>query len=353
VARLPHSLPQPQIIDPASVPVLNWGVMGPGAIADVFVSSSQKHTRQKFVAVGSSSANRAADFAERHGIPRSYGSYEDLLADPDVDVIYVATRQHVHRQGVLAALAAGKHVLVEKPLATLPEDARAIRDAARASGKFVMEAMWTAYLPQSSIIRQLIEDGVLGEIQFIRADLGEEKPQDHWLFTFDGGGTTHDMGIYPLAFATNIIQQPPTKIQAVGMLNERGVDVEADIRLTYPSGARSHGFVSMLNNTTTNAWIDGTQASVLVDTPFPIPSTVKLLTRTFNPDVIAEWADTSDVQGHEGLSYQATAVAHFIGQGLTESPWRNLDLSVQDIETIATARHLIGAYYPGESGFEG
>jgi predicted dehydrogenase len=347
--ELPTSLPTPRLIDPSSVPSLRWGIMGPGGIADTWVSTVLANTSQQVVAAGSTSAERASAFAEKHGIPRSYGSYDDLLADTEIDIIYIATRQHTHCENVLQALAAGKHVLVEKPMATIPEDARTIRDAARASGLFVMEAMWTTYLPQSDIIRQLVADDVLGDIRLVQADFGLDLRDVDRLFDINGGGVSHDVGIYPTAFVSSFLGGTPLTVSAVGDVTENGVDSEIVIRTSYANGANGYASSSMRSFSHTIAWVDGTHASLEVGRPFFIPSSLTLFDRSLNPTPVAQWRDETGITEHRGLFYQAVAVAKFIADGLTESPWRNLDASVLDIETIAAARHQLGVYYPGES----
>jgi predicted dehydrogenase len=346
---LPRSMPAPRIIDSSTAPVLRWGIMGPGGIAERWVSTVLANSNQLIVAVGSTDAERATAFAENFSIAHSYGSYDDLLADPHVDIVYIATRQHTHRDNVLQAIAAGKNVLVEKPIATLAEDARIVRDAARASGLFVMEAMWTTYLPQSDIIRQLVADGVLGDIRLVQADLGQDLRDVARLFDANGGGTSHDLGIYPTAFVSSFFPETPLRIDAIGDSTDDGVDSEITIRTQYVGGSNGYAFSSMKAFSHSLAWVDGTHASLEVGHPFPIPSSLTLYNREFNPTAVASWSDPSSVRGHDGLFYQANAAATFIAQGLTESPWRNLDASVRDIEIIAEARHQIGVFYPGES----
>lgn len=346
---LPSMLPAPTHPDPLSVPSLGWGIIGPGRIAEAFVSSVLEFTGQRVTAIASTDHARARAFADRFNVATAYGSYDELFADPAVDVIYVATRQNRHLAPVLAAIAAGKHVLVEKPLALLPADARAIRDAAAASNVLVMEAMWTSYLPQSYIIRQLIADGVLGDIRFVQADLGQDlRGNDRMFDPLGGGGTSHDMGIYPVAFASQFFDHAPTSIAAVGSLCETGVEDEIVMRLGYAGGASAVALASARAATQTTAWVDGELASLRLDGPFFVPTTLTLLEHDFNPAVAATWTDTSPVQAHNGLSYQATALAGFVAEGLRQSPFRSLDDSVRDIETITTARHQIGAIYPGE-----
>lgn len=346
---LPTVMPSPRLIDPLDVPSMRWGVMGPGGIADTWVGTVLKNTNQQIVAAGSTNAERAQAFAEKFGLANAYGSYDDLLADPDVDIVYIATRQHTHRDNVLQALAAGKHVLVEKPIATTAADARAIRDAARASGLFAMEAMWTTYLPQSDIIRQLVADGVFGDIRLVQADHSQDLRHVERLFDPNGGGASHDLGIYSTAFVSSFFHEPPLTVNAMGSVTKDGVDSEILIRTEYGNGGRAYASSSIVNFGHNTAWVDGTHASLKVGYPFYLPTSLALYPREFDSSPVATWSDETGIVAHQGLYYQAVAVAKFISEGLTESPWRDLDASVRDIETIAAARHQIGAYYPGES----
>ena len=345
---LPSSLPSPRLIDPLNVPSLRWGVMGPGGIADTWVETVLRNTNQQIVSAGSTNAERARAFADKFGLPKSYGSYDDLLADDELDIVYIATRQHTHRDNILQAIAAGKHVLVEKPIATLAEDARAIRDAARASGLFVMEAMWTTYLPQSDIIRQLVSDGVFGDIRMVQADHSQDLRHVERLFNPNGGGASHDLGIYSTAFVSSFFPGEPLTIDAMGCVTKDGVDSEIVIRTDFANGGRAYASSSITNFGHNSAWVDGTHASLRVSKPFYIPTSLALYEREFITEPVATWEDQTGIVAHHGLFYQALAVAQFISQGLTESPWRDLDQSVIDIETIAAARHQIGAFYPGE-----
>ncbi len=157
-------IPAPELIDPSSVPALRWGILGAGDIAEVFAETVAANTNQQVVAVASKTPGKGVAFASRFGIPRSYASYEELVQDPDVDAVYIATLPNTHKADALLAIAASKHVLIEKPSALLAADAEEIYAAARAAKVFAMEAMWSRYLPQASIIRQLVSSGAIGEI---------------------------------------------------------------------------------------------------------------------------------------------------------------------------------------------
>lgn len=346
--NLPIALPTPLLPDPAAVPSLRWGIIGPGQIASVFVATVQQHTAQRFGAVASRDIDRARRFAADHGIPTAYGSYDELLADDTVDAVYVATRQHAHRDPVIAAIQAGKHVLVEKPIASLPADARAIAEAAAAAKVLVMEALWTSYLPQSSVIRQLIDDGGMGEIRSVQADLGENHAAVSRMWEPEGGGASHDMGIYPLAFIRSVLSDSPVSVSASGVLTDRGIDAELALCLRFEAGVTALASCSMRAQTRSAAWISGEFGSLEIVAPFVIPTRLNLYGPGLTAPVAATWVDESGIHAHEGLCYQATAFADYVSRGLTDSPVRSLADAVADIELIAQARHQIGAFYPGE-----
>ena len=162
-----------------------------------------------------------------------------MIEDPAVDVVYVATPHPLHHDLALQAIAAGKHVLIEKPIAMSASEARAITNAGRAAGVLVMEAMWTRYLPQADIIRQVLADGVLGEVLLARADFGFVMPFDpaHRLWNPElGGGALLDAGVYPISFVSSVVGAP-TSVIAVGAQTPTGVDERADLLLTTATGA--------------------------------------------------------------------------------------------------------------------
>ena len=343
----PTTFPAPIIPAADSVPALRWGIIAPGGIAATFAEAVQTHTAQKFVAVASRSLERAQDFANTWGIRNAYGNYDELLANPDVDVVYVAAQQHVHRELALQAIAAGKHILVEKPFAMNGAEARDIVAAARTAGVFAMEAMWTRYLPQTSVITQLIADGVLGDIRLVAADHGQNMPDGHRVRSLDsGGGALLDLGIYPLAFASQILGTP-TAIHNVGSLIETGVDAQSLLTLSYANGAQAQVNTSLLARTPITASVAGSKALLRVGGPFFTPSGLTLSKPGFNGDSI-HWTDDSGIRAHLGLSYQATALAGFVAEGRTESPIHSLDETVAILDTIDSARWQLGYRFQSE-----
>lgn len=311
-------IPTPRTPHPTSAPTLRWGVIGPGRIAEQFVSSLVNHSHQRVVAVASRDESRARAFAERFGITHAYGSVDAMLASPDIDVVYVATPHVFHRDGALAALHAGKHVLVEKPFAMNAEEAEEIARAAENAGLFVMEAMWPRFLPVADSMRQIFETGALGEIRHLRADLGEYFPPVATERLFDpqlGGGSPLDLGVYLTAFSSFVFGREATSMHVTGHRAFTGVVSDAAFTLEYPTG-NAQLFTTLAARTPTVAFIAGSEASLTVGSPFYAPSELTLtandgsrtVTRTFEPQ-----SQTA------GLCYEAAAVARAIGAGETAS----------------------------------
>src|SRR3954447_22287359 len=182
MTTFPTALPTARTPDPRAALALQWGVMGTGWIAERFVASLQAHSSQQVVAVGSRHRATAAAFAHKYPIPRAHGSYQELVDDPRVDVVYVATPHTEHLAGAMLALRAGKHTIVEKPFAINANQARQIADLARTRGLFCMEAHWTPFLPKYDVLAQLLDDDALGHITAVIADFGEWFSPEHRIF---------------------------------------------------------------------------------------------------------------------------------------------------------------------------
>jgi len=166
-------IPAPRTEAPLDAPVLGWGIIGPGRIATAFAESLAAHTRQRIVAIGSRSADTALNFAKRFDGCDAVRSYEELVKHAGIDIVYVSTPHSFHHQCVMLALEAGKHVLVEKPFAINAQQATEMAQTAQQKGLFLMEAMWPRFLPAFDSVRQILSEGILGEITSVVADLGE------------------------------------------------------------------------------------------------------------------------------------------------------------------------------------
>ena len=313
----PSDFPKPNLIDADSVPVLRWGIIGAGDIADVFINTLQKHTRQEVVGIASKTAGKADVLGEKYGITRRFNSYEELCSQDDIDVVYIATLPQTHLQDALIAINSGKHVLIEKPSTIRRSDAEILYTAARSAGVFAMEAMWSRYLPQAEMIRTLVREKTLGEIELIQVDFGQDNRTIERLW-LPGASIMQDMGIYPIAFTVDVLGLPE-KITATGTLHSPQSEALAVAVFEYSSGARAVVTTSGRSHVPTRASISGTEGVLLVDSPFFTPSGLGLREAVFNGSG-PNWRDETGVQGHEGLCYQANHLAQYVSQGLLESP---------------------------------
>lgn len=342
---LPRHLPEPTLYLPgAGEPSLRWGILGPGWIAGEFTSALAKHTSQKVTAAGSRSVERARAFAEAHRIEHAVGSTEELVEHPEVDVVYVATPPRQHLEAGLAAIAAGKHVLIEKPFTATSHDAEILSTAARDAGVLAMEAMWSRYLPQASVLRSLVADGALGQIRIVQADHGQALnpgPNDRHMRPELGGGALLDLGIYPVQFSSELLGAP-TAVHAVGALTASGVDAHASLVLTHEGGAQSMLYTSMFERTPVTAAVSGTEGFISFDSPFYNPSSFTLQAAAHGGPIV-HWSDPTPLRGFDALSWEATALARFVSEGRTESPVHGLDETVSILRTIDTARAQLEA----------
>lgn len=339
------TLPTARTADPAEAPPIKWGIIAPGWIAGQFADAVHRHSKSTVVAVGSSSAQRAQEFAARHGAARAYGSYEQLVADPDVDAVYVASPHSHHFEQTRLALRAGKPVLVEKAFTQNAAQASELIELARASGLLLMEAMWSRFLPHYDVVRQLLADGGLGEVQTVIADHGQHfelEPTHRLLNPALAGGALLDLGIYPISF-TSFVLGAPEQIHATGTMTTTGVDAQVSAVL---QTGRAHGIISTTQTalSPTTASISGTTARIEIGGPFYQPQTVRRIdlsgdTRQSAPAAIA---------GHEGLVHQAAHFAGLLTAGATESPLLPLDETLSIMRTLDEIRRQIGLVYPNE-----
>ena len=334
------TLPAPRTPDPAAAPPLRWGVLAPGGIANAFVDALGRHTRQRVVAVGSRSLDRARACAQRWDAVRAHGQYEALVSDPEVDVVYVASPHSHHREHALLAIAAGKHVLVEKAFTRTADQAREVVDAARAAGVACVEAMWTRFLPRTDIVRQVLADGVIGEVEAFAGDHGQWFPFDpaSRLFAPElAGGALLDLGVYPVSYASFVLGTP-TRVTARGTLAPTGVDRQVSAVLEHASGAMALVHTTLAARTPTTASISGSEARLELDGDFYAPGTVRLVTR--DGEVVE--SPRPAIEGHAGLCHEAAHLAQLVADGATESPLLPLDETLAIMGTLDEVRRQVG-----------
>src|SRR4051794_35278466 len=309
---------------------LGWGLIGTGGIAESFAADLMFTDSGRPAAVGSRHRDSANRFADQFDIPNRHASYEALVADPDVDVVYVATPHPMHHANTLLALEAGKPALVEKAFTMNAAEARELVETARSKGLFLMEAMWTRFLPHVAEIRRLVSGGALGELVTVIADHNQWFPQNpqHRLFAPElGGGALLDLGVYPVSFASMLLGTPD-RIVALVDAAFTGVDGTTSMLLGHPSGAQAVLSCTSAAGGPTRAAIVGTEARIEVDGAFYAPTTFTLIPRDGEPtryDIPHE--------GH-GLRHEADEVARCLAEGLLESPLMPLDETVSIMETM-------------------
>lgn len=324
---------------------IRWGILGPGRIADKVVADFVHVPHARVVAVGSRSAERAEAFAIRHGIPRAHGSYATLIADPEVDVLYIATPHRQHRDVALAALRAGKALLVEKAFTTTLAGAEQIVELARSTGTFVMEAMWTRFQPLVVRARALLADGAIGEPRAVQADLGIERtfdPADRLFDLAQGGGAMLDLGVYVVSFAQMILGTPRSVI-ARGSLLPTGADAEAALLLDHGAGRRSTLLVSLRNATPGQARILGSKGFLDILPRFHHPTTMVLHRHGAEPETI-ELAPLGS-----GYAHELVEVTECLRAGRTESVVMPLADTLAVQKVLDAACEQIGVVHTEES----
>jgi predicted dehydrogenase len=323
---------------------LRWGILGPGGIARAF-TSDLRTAGLDVAAVGSRRLETAEAFASDFGIPHAHGSYEDLVADPTVDIVYIATPHPMHASGALLALEAGKHVLVEKPFTLNAAEAAAVRDAAADRGLLAMEAMWTRYLPHMLRIRELVASGALGEIRAVMADHTQRLPADpaHRINALElGGGALLDLGIYPVSFAWDILGEP-LSIAAAARIGDAGSDTEVATIMTHASGALSTSLSASRGSGPNRASVIGTDGRIDIDAVWYTATSFRLV----GPDGTVREEFHSEIDGR-GMQYQALAAERYVAAGRTDSDVLPIDESVAIMATLDEIRALVGVRYPGE-----
>lgn len=296
------------------------------------------------VAVGSRSLERARAFAERHTIGRAHGSYEALIDDPEVDAIYIATPHRQHRNVALAALRAGKALLIEKSFTTTVAGAREIVDLARETGTFVMEAMWTRFQPLIVQARALLADGAIGEVRGVQADLGVERtfdPTDRLFDLAQGGGAMLDLGVYVVSFAQMILGTPHAVV-AQGSLLPTGADAEAALLLDHGDGRRSALLASLRNATPGQARILGRKGYLDIMPRFHHPTTMVLHRANAPPETIRR-----EPLG-AGYAHELIEVTECIRAGRTESAIMPLADTLDVQQILNAACEQIGVVHTEE-----
>jgi predicted dehydrogenase len=322
---------------------VRWGVAGPGGIAARFAEGMQLVEGGEIVAVASRSVERADAFGERFGVRARYGDYDALAADPHVDVVYVATPHSRHEADTVTFVDAGKHVLCEKPFAMNASQGRRMIDAARTRGVFLMEAMWSRFLPAYRTLTELLRDGRIGEPLLVQADFGFRIPvmPDHRLFDRRlGGGALLDLGIYPVQLCS-LVLGGPDRVVADGVLGTTGVDEQVSAVLHHERGALGVVTAAIRVALACSARISGSDG--WIDLP-PFAHCPQGL-------VIGDANGVERIDAAfdgEGLRFQIAEVHRCIAGGVLESAVMPLAETIAIATTLDAIRAQVGMTYPDD-----
>ncbi len=360
---------------------IRWGILGTGTVARDVAQSFAYVADAELAAVGSRSIDTARAFASRFGIPKAYGSYDELLADDDIDVVYIATPHDRHRDDCLKCFDAGKAVLCEKPFTLNAAQALEVVSAAREKNLFCMEAMWMRFVPLVRKVRELVEAGEIGHVQMIRADFGYPTwydPENRFFSLNRGGGSLMDRGIYTLSLARFILGDHEN-MKSSATIGPTGVDHQSACLLEYPNGAIADLSSTLTTYGTNEAVIMGTRGQIRIHDPFYRPSRISLsqfeepcaptasldgggfkqklkdnplvskLHRMATPllDLLRGGAISQPFPGN-GYQFEIEEVTQCLQQGETESSIMPLDDTLAIMETMDEMRASWGMRYPQE-----
>ena len=313
---------------------VRWGIAATGAIAQRFADGLSQTDDADLVAVASRTQEGADAFGARWSVPHRHGSYEALADDDEVDVVYVASPQSRHCADTILFLEAGRHVLCEKPFAMTEAEGRRMVAAAEANDRFLMEAIWSRFLPTYVALRRVLDGGRIGEPRLVEADFGFRLPVDpeHRLFDPErGGGALLDLGVYPLQLAS-LVLGAPDQVRAVGQVGTTGVDESVAAVLHHPGGALAVMKAAITVNLACTARIAGTEGSIELPAFMHCPHALTVRWGLGEEEVIE-----APMEG-EGLRYQVGEVHRCLEQGERESRVMPLAETLQIAATMDEIR---------------
>jgi predicted dehydrogenase len=319
-----------------------WAILGPGRIAKQFCQGVQQSLPDaRVVAVGSRSLERAEAFGDEFGIPNRYGSYEELVADPEVDAVYIATPHPAHKENCLLTIEAGKAILCEKPFTVNAAEAETVVAAARAKGVFLLEAMKTRFYPAMVKVRELLAAGAIGEPRMLHADFGFRtgfNPEGRLFAPELAGGALLDVGVYCVSLASMIFGEP-SRVTGLATLGETGVDEQSAMLLGYEGGELAVLSTAIRTSTTHEATIFGTEGHLRIHKSAWGPRAYTLSTNGERVEIPTDG---------NGFNFEAAEVQRCVAAGLTESPSLPLDESIAIMRTMDQLRAQWGLRYPME-----
>ena len=321
----------------------NWGILGTGFIARKMAEALPLVPQSRLYAIGSRNLHTASEFAGQYAVEKAYGSYEELARDPDVDIVYIATPHNLHYENTILCLSHGKHVLCEKPFAVNGREVRGMIEKAKETDRFLMEALWTRFLPNLIKVKEMVDEGRIGRINLLKADFGINIPFNpaHRLYNKQLiGGSLLDLGIYPLFLSLLLLGKPKT-ISARAGIGETGVDYNCSFTLGYEKETLAVMYSSVVAQTDITASVYGENGTIVFDNWWYMPVPAKHIAQ-----------DGKTIPIHEksvgnGYNYEAAEMIRCLEKGKTQSEMMSLEFSILLIDTLDAIRKEIGLVYPG------
>lgn len=323
---------------------IGWGILATGVISNIFAKDLAYVANARLVAVGSRSQEKADAFAAKYNIPRAYDSYEALANDPDVDIIYVATPHPLHKDNVLTCLRAGKAVLCEKSFVMNAPELEILIQTARERRLFMMEAMWTRFLPAIKKVREWLAAGVIGEVGMVDVRFGNFAPWNPESRLFNpelGGGALLDVGIYCISFISMVMGTPPTTIQSLVNKGDTGVDEVFTALFGYEDGRMASLMAGLRLKSKHEVVILGTEGEIRITDFWKAKSAILNVYNQYEE----KFEDTSEQIGY---AFEATEAVQCLLDGNLESNIMPLEESLAIMKTMDTLRMNWGLIYPGE-----
>jgi predicted dehydrogenase len=324
---------------------IRWGIIGTGKAAGLFAQGLRATRGAELLAVASRSAASAQAFALRFSIPRSYASYAELTCDPDVEVVHIATPHTFHMEHAILCLKADKAVLCEKPFTISAEQARKVISAARKQKRFLMEGMWTRFIPLTRKVCDWLKQDRIGSVRMLTADFGyggKWRAKSRVLNPELGGGALLDVGVYTVSLASMVFGGQPRQITSLAHIGRTGVDEQAGIIFAYPAGQLAVLACACRTQTVHEARIYGTKGHIRIHPPFwnPVAATVSMAGKKDRTICLPPYGN--------GFNYEAAEVGRCLRLGRLQSDIMPLDETLAIMKTMDRIRARWKLWYPCE-----
>lgn len=325
--------------------IINWGLLGPGNIAQTFAEAINQSAHGKLAAVASRSEERGQEFAKAYNVPTVYTSYDALLNDPNIDIIYIATPHSFHYPQAKRCLEAGKHVLLEKPSTINAQQIEKLTKIAQQKCLLLQEAIWTRFMPCLTQIKQKLAEGVIGDIQYITSTIGfafQHRDKNRLYDPKLGGGALLDLGLYPIAVSQALLCEEPNLIQAMGRVAQRQVDETTLVNLQYPSGRYSQFTCTATGHSPNSMTIVGSNGNIVLPAMFWDMDQAQV----FDLNGLVETIKVA--HSVNGFEYQIEESMRCINEGKNFSDLMTHDDSIGIIKIMDEVRRQIGLTFDAD-----